>query len=140
MIKNRNGFSLVEIMVVVAIIALLSAIAIPNLLGARRNANEANAQALLRTIATACESYASAQNGEYPAAMADLTGGASPYLTSDYMGDSQGYNFAWPTEGDTSTFRFTAEPLSASTGTRSFSICDGAILNEAPGSTAPGCS
>lgn len=126
-------------MVVVAIIAVALAIAIPNLVGARRNANETNAQALLRTMATACESYASAQNGAYPAAMDDLTGAALPYLNKDYLGVSQGYTFAWPTEGDTSTFTFTAVPLSSSTGSRSFSVCAGAILTEAPGSAAPAC-
>ena len=75
-----------EMMVVVAIVALLAAIAIPNLLAARRNANEAAAKATLRTIATSIETYASANGGNY--APSDnttdddyLTSPTPPYLT-----------------------------------------------------------
>ena len=49
---GRKGFTLVEIMIVVAIIALLAAIAIPNLLRARHNANESAALAPLKTLFT----------------------------------------------------------------------------------------
>ena len=71
---NRKGFTLVEIMIVVAIIGLLAAIAIPNLLRARLNANESAAKGSLRTISTAMESYRAAQavahwifdNGDVP--------------------------------------------------------------------------
>lgn len=128
-----------EIMVVVFIIMTLSAIAIPNLLSARRSANEANAQSLLRTIATACESYASDNGGNYPAVVTDLTVPVPPYLNSNYLGVSQGYTFSWPTEGDTTTYTFTAIPVSSSTGSRSFSICSGSVFTEAEGSTAPAC-
>ena len=67
--KNKNnGFTLVEIMIVVAIIAMLAAIAIPNLLRARVNSNDTAALALLKSICTSLETYAAANNGLYPLA------------------------------------------------------------------------
>ncbi|PIW73849.1 MAG: pili assembly chaperone, partial [bacterium (Candidatus Ratteibacteria) CG_4_8_14_3_um_filter_41_36] len=56
-ILKKKGFTLVEIMIVVAIIALLAAIAIPNLLRARLNANEGAAIGNMHTLVTALGSY-----------------------------------------------------------------------------------
>ena len=80
---GRRGFTLVEIMIVVAIIALLAAIAIPNLLRARHNANESAAIASLRTISTAMESFRVAETPPaYPASLATLGAppSSSPYI------------------------------------------------------------
>lgn len=80
-LRKRKGFTLVEIMIVVAIISLLAAIAIPNLLRARHNANEAAAIGALRTISTASESFRAAQSPpSYPASMAVLSGAVPPYI------------------------------------------------------------
>jgi prepilin-type N-terminal cleavage/methylation domain-containing protein len=92
---NKKGFTLVEIMIVVAIIGLLAAIAIPNLLRARLNANESAAKGSLRTVSTAMESYRAAQSTPmYPGALTDLSAANPPYIDDTLAaGAKQGYGF-----------------------------------------------
>lgn len=72
---KEKGFSLIELLIVVAIILIIAAIAIPNLLRARMAANEASAVGTLRTLNTAAITYESTYGNGYPPTLASFGGG-----------------------------------------------------------------
>jgi len=121
---GKRGFTLVEIMIVVAIIALLAAIAIPNLLRARHNANEAAAIASLRTLSTAEESYRAAQNPPTYGTLALLAAAVPPYIDATLAaGAKQGYNFVMTVAPTANVYQVTATPQTVgTTGTRVFRV------------------
>jgi len=72
MIKREKGFSLIELLIVVAIILIIAAIAIPNLLRSRMAANEASAVGSIRTINTAAISFNSSYGDGFPVTLAQI--------------------------------------------------------------------
>ena len=116
---KRKAFTLVEIMIVVAIIALLAAIAIPNLLRAMINANESSAVSSLKTIVSSATAFRSVMP-RYPAALAVLANTSPPYIDVALgSGRKNGYNFALI--GGRDDFISTACPVNYQvTGVRSF--------------------
>ena len=146
--KGAKGFTLVEIMIVVAIIALIAAIAIPNLLRARHNANETAAIGNMKTLVDSLESFRANQAPtSYPGAgvtsggvaVTDLTGLAvtNPAYIDAVLasGTRQGYTFTY-TPGAArvvslggqnfnayDTYTLTATPVTVgTTGTRRFFV------------------
>lgn len=85
MLLKRSGFTLVEIMIVVAILGLIASIAIPNLMRARLNASEGAMRKDMRSFSTANEGYRAAQNPPaFSPDIATLTTTAPPYLDTTW--------------------------------------------------------
>lgn len=107
--KGNKGFTLIELMIVVEIIAILAAIAVPNYIRTRIQANEASAVASLRVILDAQNSY-NTQYYVYATDLASLTTEDPPFLTGgDWTAAKNGYTYR--VEGDTLNFVAVASPV-----------------------------
>jgi len=127
---HAKGFTLVEIMIVVAIIALIAAIAIPNLLRARHNANEGAAVGNMHTLVQQIESFRAAQTPPtYPAALTDLSGATPPYIDAVLgAGTKQGYTFTF-VQVSASQYTLNAAPVVAGVdGTRNLFADESGVI------------
>lgn len=121
--RNQKGFSLIELLIVVTIILIIAAIAIPSFMRSRMRANEANAVASLRVIHTAAVTYDTTYPAlGFPTSLLVLAGPnpcTTPSSTQACLVDSvlaagvkDGYNFVWTGDGLVPSFAFilTAAP------------------------------
>src|SRR6185295_5173314 len=102
--------------------------AIPNLLRAKLNANDALAKATVRAISTAAESYATANNGNYPLDVSSLTSANPAYLNNAYCTTTvSGYTYTCTFA--IATYTVSATPVTVgTTGTTTFTVTTGGVL------------
>lgn len=138
--KSKQGFTLIEIVIVVAIISILTVLAAASFLNARINANEVAAISGCRIINNACQAYYMHDNPHtYPNSLLDL---ARPVMNPPYIdevlasGSKEGYDFRYSLV-DSETYTLNANPTRPGrTGRRYFFVNETGIIRTNPNGQA----
>src|SRR5579863_6887523 len=150
--NKQKGFSLIELLIVVAIILIIAAIAIPNLLRSKMAANEASAVASLRTYNTTIVAYQTTYNSDPATDFSQLGPPASGVVASSTAADlvdnllgltgspvKSGYSFTYAPVAATPVTQYTilAVPVSTSTGQRKFFTDQSGVIRQTTDGTTP---
>ncbi len=143
--RSNKGFSLIELLVVVAVILVIAAIAIPNFLRSKLRANEASSVQSLRNISTAELIYATTYSIQFSTNLLQLSGsGINPDQNNAGLIDAvlasgikSGYIFTYTPiltdpQGDTTTYSLTADPQSATSGQLHFYTDQSCMIRSNP--------
>lgn len=160
---NEKGFSLIELLIVVSIILIIAAIAIPNMLASKKSANQAAAVSAVRTITSGAYSYTVIYGDGYPASFDTLGGTPGNPATCDAAilvdqtiasapYQKSGYQFTYTTEsGNVATapagctnpgsngYLLTAAPVAiGATGNISYCSTEDGVIHYDPNASTPG--
>ena len=152
---HKKGFSLIELLIVVTIILSIAAIAIPNLMRSKIQANETAAVGALKALTESALLYSNTYGG-FPHALSDMgpaSGGTAPSSTAADLIDSvlasgvkSGYRFGYTPgaadpSGNVQSYAVTAMPVApGSTGQRSFYTDQSGTIRSTPSGTADSTS
>jgi len=135
--RKQEGFTLIELMIVVAIIAIIAAIAIPSLLNARKAGNEASAISSLRTLTTVNEQYRT-RFQTFAGSLANLS--ATNYIDGVLgAGSKSGFGFSY-SAGSTTWFTTASPDVLGTDGDRYFFVDQTGIIRFSSTGTATSAS
>ena len=145
--KKQKGFSLIELLIVVAIILIIAAIAIPNLIKSKMAANEASAVGSLRTVNSAENTYSST----YGTGFTDLTTLGTSGMIDNVLGSGtkSGYTLtATPVAASGAgtsvnpylSYQSFGNPVSSNTGTRHFCADESGVIRWDTATCTPGAT